>query len=288
MPNRKATRGELGLLFAIVGIVLAALLAVVIVPRVMGAGQAGGADLAAQGTPEGVSQTSGDAIVQPRASETATTADESKTSPGTQSVYSGETLQADKASGLEKVPLGQTAALVNGNSEASIAYYWDGTLEMTVDSVALYDTLEEAQAVEDLGVVVKTEARALTGDSARLLVIHMTLRNVDATPGLTIEGDRGGSAIDYFYADTFAPSYFLSSGSQWNGVRCAFDGAPEGTTADSPNPNHFYLNQGETRSYTFAWWMDAAIDPADYVLIPATSGQQGTVSFDLGLSGEAE
>ena len=157
---------------------------------------------------------------------------------------------------------------------------WTGTLEASVDDATLYGTLAEAQAACDLGVVFyENPPEAI--ESPLLLVMHVTVTNVDATPGVDV-----ATVWDYFSIDAFRPVY-RGDIAMMGGNLATFDGAPEGLDPQSPYSNDYSLAQGETRTLTIGWWVDGSRDLSDIILRPSLSASMpGPVIFELGLDSD--
>lgn len=201
----------------------------------------------------------------------------------------------------QTVPLGQTFSLANiddGTLTITNPYtgekiqtgvnkfvMWTGTLDVTFLDATLYDSLEAAQAEVELGTVLDADASEGM-DDPRLLVVHVKVSNVDATPGLE------GVWYELFSISEFQPVYPSdpSDSSGWFSIAslATFDGAPEGAGEHDFDNNDFALAQGETRVLTMGCWVDGSVDPEKIVVRPSLSGSNpGPITFDLGL-GAAE
>lgn len=198
----------------------------------------------------------------------------------------------------QTVPLGQTISLRNLSDatltvttlageqvQANVAKYvpWVGTLDVTLLDATLYDSLENAQETAELGTVLREAPGYL--EEPRLLVMHIKVTNVDATPGFTSE-----TPGEYFALDAFQPLYPYSDAAANSFLNyelatlATFDGAPEGLDPQSPYTNDFALVIGETRVLTIGWWVNGAIDPRNIIVRPSLSANNpGPITFDLGL-----
>lgn len=199
----------------------------------------------------------------------------------------------------QTVPLGTTFSLANLENapitittpsgeqvQAKVPTYvpWVGTLNVTVLDATLYDSLEDAQATNDLGVVLNPTPPESPSDP-KLLVMRIEVTNVDATPGYTVK-----TPWEYFALDAFRPyspdadeAVETRSGLGFAADLATFDGAPEGLDPQSPYGNDFALAIGETRVLTVSWWVEGAVDPALIVVRPSLSATSpGPITFDLG------
>ena len=202
------------------------------------------------------------------------------------------------------VPLGEAFSLANledapitittptgENVRTNVTKFvsWVGTLDVIMLDVALYDSLEEAQAAAELGTVLQPAPPKGIADP-KLLVMRLEVTNVDATPGYTVEEPEEYFPINTFkpyqpYADEAAGSFMDYTG----GTLATFDGTPEGIEPQSPYVNDFALPVGETRVLTASWWIDGAVDPSLIVVRPSLSASNpGPVTFNLGLGGGDE
>ena len=194
------------------------------------------------------------------------------------------------------VPLGETFSLANIDDgtvaitnpytgervETGVSRFvmWTGTLDVTVLDATVYDALPAAQAELELGEVLSAEPPANLNDP-RLLVMHVQVTNVDATPGLD------GIWYDAFPAEAFAPNYVADGSSTVLAPSLAtFDGAQKGLDAHDMERNDFVLAQGETRTLTLGFWVEgSSLD--ELVVRPSLSASNpGPIAFDLGLGAE--
>lgn len=204
----------------------------------------------------------------------------------------------------QTVPLGETFSLANLENapitittpsgeqlQINVPKYvpWVGTLDVTVLDATLYDSLEDARATNNLGVVLSPiPPEGLS--NPKIFVMHIEVTNVDATPGYTVETPE-----EYFALDAFRP-YFpdtneaieTRSGLSLAADLATFDGAPEGLYPQSPYTNDFELAIGETRVLTASWWVEGAVDPALIVVRPSLSATNpGPITFDLGFGDDS-
>ena len=154
---------------------------------------------------------------------------------------------------------------------------WDGTLEVSIDGVRAYESIQDAALAEPLGTIIKSAPAS--GQRAFALVVHMTLTNVDAVS----RRDDG-----LFNTDAFNPTYTLTDAAYPAPFRSAiasFDGAVEEAKTNEKLSDCFSLNVGETRSLTAGWWVDGDCDMSTLQIRPSLSAtDQGPIIFDLGLS----
>ena len=193
------------------------------------------------------------------------------------------------ASRKKTYALGETVLLTNVDGMTPFLA-WNGTLETTVLDATLYDSLEEAQTVGDLGTVLTAEAPS-TLSVPQVLVMHVRVTNIDA-----VMRDPEEAALGFFSLDAFQPSYprtadgimdNLTWRNYFSAELAAFDGVPEGLAEGSRFINDYALATGETRTLTMAWWVDGA-HPSLITLRPSLSASNpGPITFDLGLGSSA-
>ncbi len=198
---------------------------------------------------------------------------EEQLAPYRQTVPLGETFGL---ANIENAPLEVTNWYTGEKITVDMAPFvpWTGTLNVTFLDAKAYDSIEAAQSEVELGTVVDAEpAKGLA--NPRVLVTHVKVTNVDATPGL------GGVKEQLFAAGMFAPR---ADGGSPTGVTpdmAAFDGVPEGLELPSHDVNKFELAQGETRILTLSWWVSGD-DVASLAVRPELSADNpGPITFEL-------
>ena len=193
---------------------------------------------------------------------------------------------------MQTVNVGETFALANMDAEITVTNYitgeeiktkmpdfvaWDGTLEASIDGASTYESIQDAASAESLGTIIKSAPTS--GQSAFILVVHMTLTNVDATS----RRDDG-----LFNTDAFNPTYTLTDAvypASLQSTIASFDGAVEEAKTNEKLSDCFSLNVGETKSLTAGWWVDGDCDMSTLQIRPSLSAtDRGPVIFDLGLS----
>ena len=193
---------------------------------------------------------------------------------------------------MQTVNVGETFALANMDAEITVTNYitgeeiktkmpdfvaWDGTLEVSIDGASTYESIQDAASAESLGTIIKSAPTS--GQSAFILVVHMTLTNVDATS----RRDDG-----LFNTDAFNPTYTLTDAvypASLQSTIASFDGAVEEAKTNEKLSDCFSLNVGETKSLTAGWWVDGDCDMSTLQIRPSLSAtDRGPVIFDLGLS----
>lgn len=193
---------------------------------------------------------------------------------------------------MQTASIGETFALANMDVEITVTNYitgeeiktkmpdfvpWDGTLEVSIDGVRTYESIQNAALVEPLGTIIKSAPAS--GQSAFILVVHMTLTNVDAV-------SRRNDGL--FNTDAFNPTYTLTDAAYPASLKSAiasFDGAVEEAKTNEKLLDCFSLNPGETKFLTAGWWVDGDCDMSTLQIRPSLSAtDQGPIIFDLGLS----
>ena len=193
---------------------------------------------------------------------------------------------------MQTASIGETFALANMDVEITVTNYitgeeiktkmpdfvpWDGTLEVLIDGVRTYESIQDAALAEPLGTIIKSAPAS--GQRAFALVVHMTLTNVDAVS----RRDDG-----LFNTDAFNPTYTLTDAAYPASFRSAiasFDGAVEEAKTNEKLSDCFSLNPGETKFLTAGWWVDGDCDMSTLQIRPSLSAtDQGPIIFDLGLS----
>ncbi len=193
---------------------------------------------------------------------------------------------------MQTASIGETFALANMDVEITVTNYitgeeiktkmpdfvpWDGTLEVSIDGVRTYESIQDAALAEPLGTIIKSAPAS--GQRAFALVVHMTLTNVDAVS----RRDDG-----LFNTDAFNPTYTLTDAAYPASFRSAiasFDGAVEEAKTNEKLSDCFNLNPGETKFLTAGWWVDGGCDMSTLQIRPSLSAtDQGPIIFDLGLS----
>ena len=193
---------------------------------------------------------------------------------------------------MQTASIGETFALANLDVEITVTNYitgeeiktkmpdfvpWDGTLEVSIDGVRTYESIQDAALAEPLGTIIKSAPAS--GQRAFALVVHMTLTNVDAVS----RRDDG-----LFNTDAFNPTYTLTDAAYPASFRSAiasFDGAVEEAKTNEKLLDCFSLNPGETKFLTAGWWVDGDCDMSTLQIRPSLSAtDQGPIIFDLGLS----
>ena len=193
---------------------------------------------------------------------------------------------------MQTVNVGETFALANMDAEITVTNYitgeeiktkmpdfvaWDGTLEASIDGASTYESIQDAASAESLGTIIKSAPAS--GQSAFILVVHMTLTNVDAVS----RRDDG-----LFNTDAFNPTYTLTDAvypASFRSAIASFDGAVEEAKTNEKLSDCFSLNVGETKSLTAGWWVDGGCDMSTLQIRPSLSAtDQGPIIFDLGLS----
>ncbi len=200
--------------------------------------------------------------------------------------------EGEISSYMQTANIGETVALANMDVEVTVTNYitgeeiktkmpdfvpWDGTLEVSIDGASTYESIQDAASAESLGTIIKSAPTS--GQSAFILVVHMTLTYVDATS----RRDDG-----LFNTDAFNPTYTLADAAYPASFRSAiasFDGAVEEAKTNEKLLDCFSLNVGETKSLTAGWWVDGDCDMSTLQIRPSLSAtDQGPIIFDLGLS----
>ena len=193
---------------------------------------------------------------------------------------------------MQTVNIGETFALANMDVEITVTNYitgeeiktkmsdfvaWDGTLDVSIDGASTYESIQDAASAESLGTIIKSAPAS--GQSAFILVVHMTLTNVDAVS----RRDDG-----LFNTDAFNPTYTLTDAvypASFRSAIASFDGAVEEAKTNEKLSDCFSLNVGETKSLTAGWWVDGDCDMSTLQIRPSLSAtDQGPIIFDLGLS----
>ena len=193
---------------------------------------------------------------------------------------------------MQTVNIGETFALANMDVEVTVTNYitgekikakmpdfvaWDGTLEVSIDGASTYESIQDAASAESLGTIIKSAPAS--GQSAFILVVHMTLTNVDAVS----RRDDG-----LFNTDAFNPTYTLTDAvypASFRSAIASFDGAVEEAKTNEKLSDCFSLNVGEAKSLTAGWWVDGGCDMSTLQIRPSLSAtDQGPIIFDLGLS----
>ena len=193
---------------------------------------------------------------------------------------------------MQTVNIGETFALANMDVEITVTSYitgekikakmpdfvaWDGTLEVSIDGASAYESIQDAASAESLGSIIKSAPAS--GQSAFILVVHMTLTNVDAVS----RRDDG-----LFNTDAFNPTYTLTDAvypASFRSAIASFDGAVEEAKTNEKLSDCFSLNVGEAKSLTAGWWVDGGCDMSTLQIRPSLSAtDQGPIIFDLGLS----
>ena len=193
---------------------------------------------------------------------------------------------------MQTVSIGETVTLANMDVEITVTSYitgeeiktkmsdfvaWDGTLDVSIDGASAYESIQDAASAESLGSIIKSAPAS--GQSAFILVVHMTLTNVDAVS----RRDDG-----LFNTDAFNPTYTLADAAYPASFRSAiasFDGAVEEAKTNEKLSDCFSLNVGEKKSLTAGWWVDGDCDMSTLQIRPSLSAtDQGPIIFDLGLS----
>ena len=193
---------------------------------------------------------------------------------------------------MQTVNIGETFALANMDVEITVTSYitgeeiktkmsdfvaWDGTLDVSIDGASAYESIQDAASAESLGTIIKSAPAS--GQSAFILVVHMTLTNVDATS----RRDDG-----LFNTDAFNPTYTLTDAvypASFRSAIASFDGAVEEAKTNEKLSDCFSLNVGEAKSLTAGWWVDGGCDMSTLQIRPSLSAtDQGPIIFDLGLS----
>ena len=193
---------------------------------------------------------------------------------------------------MQTVNIGETFALANMDVEITVTSYitgeeiktkmsdfvaWDGTLDVSIDGASAYESIQDAASAESLGSIIKSAPAS--GQSAFILVVHMTLTNVDAVS----RRDDG-----LFNTDAFNPTYTLTDAvypASFRSAIASFDGAVEEAKTNEKLSDCFSLNVGEAKSLTAGWWVDGDCDVSTLQIRPSLSAtDQGPIIFDLGLS----
>ena len=193
---------------------------------------------------------------------------------------------------MQTANIGETVALANMDVEVTVTNYitgekikakmpdfvaWDGTLDVSIDGASTYESIQDAASAESLGTIIKSAPAS--GQSAFILVVHMTLTNVDAVS----RRDDG-----LFNTDAFNPTYTLTDAvypASFRSAIASFDGAVEEAKTNEKLSDCFSLNVGEAKSLTAGWWVDGDCDVSTLQIRPSLSAtDQGPIIFDLGLS----
>lgn len=188
------------------------------------------------------------------------------------------------------VALGETASLANIDADIMVTnpntgeqiqskmsdfVSWDGTLDVSIGSAVLYDSLDEAIQSQNLGEL--TSSRSAVGDDEKILVVQATVTNVDATPW-----SEGG----YFNVEFLAPMYVAAGAYEdtINGVIVAFDGAPDEALVNEKLKSKFLLEQGQTKVLTTSWRLVVEGETSTLCIRPSMNlNEPGPIKFLLGL-----
>jgi hypothetical protein len=198
-------------------------------------------------------------------------------------------------SSLSLIGLGETVALANTGDDTYVP--WEGTMEVTIDDATLYDSLSDAQAATELGDIVMSElkARDAFGTDVKLLVMHITVANVDASISNSDQPYlfAASPVFDPYYPEASAEGELGSVAwtSYWDCFAMGtFDGAKDDAT--DREAGSFELEPGATRTLTLGYWvpgsscaiMPGCTDYSKLIVRPSVSGDPGTVVFELGLT----
>lgn len=189
------------------------------------------------------------------------------------------------------VELGETISLANIDADITVTnpgtgeqiqrkmpdfVSWDGTLDVSIDFAALYDSIDEAMQAQHVGEL--TESRSAVGDDEQIVVIQAGVTNVDA-----VSWSEGG----YFNVNFLAPMYVAVGADGLdaiNAVIVAFDGAPAEALVNEKLKSKFLLEQGQTKVLTTAWRLVVEGRPSTLCIRPSmTSSEPGPIKFLLGL-----
>lgn len=212
--------------------------------------------------------------ISEHAGDTSATSDEAPlTSANTSPMAISHVADAD-TTGDKHVPLGTLAVLQNDPNSHYSFVIWNGSMELTVTSAAVYASLEEANASEDIGSVYQSE----TGiEEPALVVIHMRLQNIDAINMF--------DSTNIYSISEFTPKYQSPGSTSWTVSSLAtFNGMMEGVDPANPRGgNRFELLPGETRDFVFsAWFPRSSI--SSLCIMPSLNDSYHPYIFDLGLS----
>lgn len=194
------------------------------------------------------------------------------------------------------VELGETASLANIDADIMITnpntgeqvqskmhdfVSWDGTLDVTVDAVALYGSLGEAIRAQRLSGIVGV--RSDGDDDGQVVVVQTTVTNVDATPG---------NEDGYFNVGFLAPMYMAMGATASDVISAAlvaFDGAPTEALVNEKLKSKFILEQGQTKVFTTAWHLVVEAEPSTLCIRPSMNlNELGPIKFLLGLEDGVE
>ncbi len=163
-------------------------------------------------------------------------------------------LQAQHFSSVTReVGLGETVELT-ADSTKTVALWDEGTKRFTVERIACYPTLAEAEANEELGNIFRAVPAAdINPDQLwQYLVVEVTIENVDVPCSEDEDTDAAWTLIDGEVAPVTKFQY------------ASFSGSPLG--ASSKRVNTYHLLPGEQATYVIGYWVDADLAPEDIVI----------------------
>lgn len=177
-----------------------------------------------------------------------------------------------------RVPVGQTVRLANDPDSRKRDVMWDGAMDVTVNSAALYELPAIASEKEDIGSIISTISPYETNGG--ILVVHMTFHNIDAESRLVRAGASEGKYV--FFSSLFQPKALVGDEVVIVGSPYAFGSSPQEASESISGTGNFTLEPGESITCTMSYWIDGGVNLSDIVISPASYGMGGVV-FDLGL-----
>lgn len=147
---------------------------------------------------------------------------------------------------------------------------WTGSIEVTLLDAQYYKSLPDAGIGED----VFTLRNAFAEDQYSILVIHLRLKNIDAT---------ANSSRSFFSWGTFKVAVDDVEGvpSPWLLDEAYFDGTSEDVEDFEHNYYDYKLDIGEERVFTAAYYVQREYLNHDVYLAPGLYSTQKKYAFDL-------
>lgn len=164
------------------------------------------------------------------------------------------------------------AADIAGGQAYSAGFLWSGTLEVSVDSVVVYDCPESIGVDSERAHFVKSAESDSPGrEDAAFVVCEVTVRNVDAAPAFLTTGEENWFNVSFVNLSfPYAPLTY-------------FSGAPEGASAS--DLFCFDLAPGQTATYQLGYTyqnslqtmteLDQALADQAFVVQFGTSDKKG-------------
>ena len=151
------------------------------------------------------------------------------------------------------VGLGEAVELT-AEPTKTVALWDEGTKRFTVERIACYPTLAEAEANEELGNIFQpVPAADINPDKLwQYLVVEVTIENVDVPCPEDEDTDAAWTLIDGEVAPVAKFQY------------ASFSGSPLG--ASSKRVNTYHLLPGEQATFVIGYWVDAGLAPEDVIV----------------------